>query len=68
MEQENTADFYSDLLRTYSPEQRRLLEDKIYTLEQQLEDLKWKTTGSEIQKIELLNAKEQATRETIQHR
>jgi len=51
-----------------SPEKRRILENKIYATEQELEELKWKVTGTEIEKIELLNAKDQANREAIQYR
>ena len=48
-----------------SPEKRRMLEEKIYSLEHELEELRWKVTGTEIQKIELINAKELASRESI---
>ena len=51
-----------------SPEKRRMLEEKIYSLEHELEELRWKVTGTEIQKIELINAKELSTREAIQIR
>jgi len=51
---------------TCSPEKRRALEERIYELEQQLEELKWKITATEIQKIELLNAKDLAQREALQ--
>ena len=53
---------------TCSPEKRRQLEEKIYELEQELEELKWRMTGTEISKIEILNAKEQANREAIHTR
>ena len=45
-----------------------MLEEKIYSLEHELEELRWKVTGTEIQKIELINAKELSTREAIQIR
>ena len=51
-----------------SPEKRRMLEEKIYSLEHELEELRWKITGTEIQKIELINAKELSSREAIQIR
>ena len=51
-----------------SPERRRVLEEKIYTLEHELEELRWKVTGTEIQKIELINAKELSNREAIEVR
>ena len=51
-----------------SPEKRRVLEEKIYTLEHELEELRWKITGTEIQKIELINAKELSNREAIEVR
>ena len=43
-------------MSTSSPEKRRALEERIYELESELEELKWKITAVEIQKIELLNA------------
>ena len=63
MEKKLSEESANDTLLTLSPDKRRLLEDKIYTLEHELEDLKWKVTGNEIQKLELLNAKETASRE-----
>ena len=51
-----------------SPDKRRILEEKIYSLEHELEELRWKITGTEIQKIELINAKELSSREAIQIR
>lgn len=48
-----------------NPQQKRLLEEKIYTLESELEEFRWKQTGSEIEKIELINGREQASREAI---
>ena len=63
MEKKLSEESANDTLLTLSPDKRRMLEDKIYTLEHELEDLKWKVTGTEIQKLELLNAKETASRE-----
>ena len=68
MEMLASEESIKDTLALCSPQHKRLLEDKIYTLEQELEELKWKLTGSEIHKIELMNAKELASREAIQFR
>ena len=68
MEQQAAEDSIKDTLIICSPEKRRILENKIYATEQELEELKWKVTGTEIEKIELLNAKDQANREAIQYR
>ena len=51
------------MLKQCSPEQKRALQERIYELEQELEELKWKVTGAEIHKIELMNAKDVACRE-----
>ena len=68
MERLASEESIKDTLALCSPQHKRLLEEKIYTLEQELEDLKWRLTGSEIHKIELMNAKELANREAIQFR
>ena len=68
MESQAQEDSIKDTLIMCSPDKRRILEEKIYTLESELEELKWKITGTEIQKIELINAKELANREAIQFR
>lgn len=68
MERQAQEDSMKDTLLMCSPEKRRALEDKVYTLEHELEELRWKLTGTEIAKIELINAKEISNREAIQAR
>ena len=66
IEQKAAEENNQELLKQCSPEQKRDLQERIYELEQELEELKWKVTGAEIHKIELMNAKDVAIREAEQ--
>ena len=48
MERHAQEDSIKDTLIMCSPDKRRILEEKIYTLDSELEELKWKVTGTEI--------------------
>ena len=48
MERQAQEDSIKDTLIMCSPDKRRILEEKIYTLDSELEELKWKVTGTEI--------------------
>lgn len=56
IDQRSAEESHKEMMSTSSPEKRRALEERIYELESELEELKWKITAVEIQKIELLNA------------
>ena len=48
MERQAQEDSIKDTLIMCSPDKRRVLEEKIYALGHELEELKWKITGTEI--------------------
>ena len=48
MERQAQEDSIKDTMLMCSPEKRRILEEKIYGLEQELEEIRWKVTETEI--------------------